>query len=391
MNRFATIDASSAEKIARDGVTALERGDGATARQCFSSLIESGFTTTPMRMMLVRACKLDNDLEAEAEALDSWLAVDPENLNGLLLRADCHRRNEDPRATASFFRQALVRARSAGPQPPEIIAELRSAQAYIDDQAREFGNAIHSAISSLDRDGGTRLSHAVDMLEGKRDIHPQQPSVLYLPYLPQRQFFEREEFEWVERLEGATGAIRGELIQLLDEDAPFRPYVEAEANRPSRNFAGLLDDPSWSAFYLWKDGAVVEENVRRCPKTIEALSKVPLSNIGSRTPSVLFSMLRPRAHIPPHHGMLNSRLICHLPLIVPDGCWLRVGNETRTVEQGRMLIFDDSIEHEAKNESDETRIILLFDIWRPELDESERAGISAIFDAIDRFTGLPDA
>jgi hypothetical protein len=61
------------------------------------------------------------------------------------------------------------------------------------------------------------------------------------------------------------------------------------------------------------------------------------------------------------------------------------------VEAGQMLIFDDSIEHEAKNESNETRIILLFDIWRPELTETERAGISAIFDAIDRFSGLPDA
>ena len=89
--------------------------------------------------------------------------------------------------------------------------------------------------------------------------------------------------------------------------------------------------------------------------------------------------------------MLNCRLICHLPLIVPPGCWLRVGNETRHWEEGKLMIFDDSIEHEAKNESDQTRIILLFDIWRPELSEHERTGISAIFDAIDRFSGLPDA
>lgn len=385
------IDRSAAEQVARDGVAALERGDAKAARQCFSSLIESGFATTPMRMMLIRACKLDNDILAEGQAIDALLAADPDNLSGLLLRADCYRRDEDPRATASFFQRALARARTAGPVAPEIAAELRSAQAYIDGQAREFGTAIQSAITSLDRDGGTRLSHAVDMLQGKRQIYPQQPSVLYLPYLPERQFFEREEFDWVEGLEAATDEIRAELLTLIEEDAPFRPYVEAEDNRPRRNFAGLLDDPSWSALYLWKDGQLVDENARRCPRTMDALSKVPVSRIGTRTPSVLFSMLRPGAHIPPHHGMLNSRLICHLPLIVPDGCWLRVGNETRRVEAGRMLIFDDSIEHEAKNESDETRIILLFDIWRPELTETERAGISAIFDAIDKFSGLPDA
>ena len=89
--------------------------------------------------------------------------------------------------------------------------------------------------------------------------------------------------------------------------------------------------------------------------------------------------------------MLNCRLICHLPLIVPDGCWLRVGNETRQWEQGKLLIFDDSIEHEARNPSGEMRIILLFDIWRPELSDAERHGISTVFEAIDTFQTLPDA
>jgi aspartyl/asparaginyl beta-hydroxylase (cupin superfamily) len=122
-----------------------------------------------------------------------------------------------------------------------------------------------------------------------------------------------------------------------------------------------------------------------------ALERVPLSDIGARTPAVLFSRLEPGAHIPPHSGMLNCRLICHLPLVVPKGCWLRVGNEKREWEEGKLLIFDDSFEHEAMNPSGELRIILLFDIWRPELGSEERSSISAIFDAIDQFRGLPDA
>ena len=89
--------------------------------------------------------------------------------------------------------------------------------------------------------------------------------------------------------------------------------------------------------------------------------------------------------------MLNSRLICHLPIIVPPGCWLRVGNETREWEEGKLLIFDDSMEHEAKNPTGELRIILLFDIWRPELTAAKSAEISAIFDAIDSFQPLPEA
>jgi aspartyl/asparaginyl beta-hydroxylase (cupin superfamily) len=89
--------------------------------------------------------------------------------------------------------------------------------------------------------------------------------------------------------------------------------------------------------------------------------------------------------------MLNCRLICHLPLIVPAGCWLRVGNETRQWEEGKLLIFDDSFEHEAKNPSDEVRIILLFDVWRPEITEDERSAVSSIFNAIDKFQPLPVA
>ena len=75
---------------------------------------------------------------------------------------------------------------------------------------------------------------------------------------------------------------------------------------------------------------------------------------------------------------------------MPKSCWLRVGNETREWEEGKLLIFDDSIEHEAKNPAEDLRIILLFDVWRPELGEEERAAISSIFEAIDRFQGVPE-
>src|SRR5207248_7160597 len=111
---------------------------------------------------------------------------------------------------------------------------------------------------------------------------------------------------------------------------------------------------------------------RALPTHRRGVAQGAMSKIGARTPAVLFSRLEPGAHIPPHNGMLNCRLICHLPLIVPAGCWLRVGNETREWEDGKLLIFDDSIEHEARNPSGEIRIILLFDIWRPELSEAER-------------------
>jgi hypothetical protein len=315
------------------------------------------------------------------------------NLAALLDRGDAFA-HSDARAAMSFYQAALQTARTSPYADANTLSRLRAAQEFIQRRAGEFQHSLDQALADFrpeDPAANIRLTHALEMLKGQREIFPQQPSVLYYPYLAQQQFFEREEFDWVEQLEAATPIIREELVALVNEGADFRPYVEDDPNRPRRDFHGLNENRSWTALYLWRDSKLIEEHARRCPRTVEALNKVPLSHIGARTPAVLFSRLEPGAHIPPHHGMLNCRLICHLPLIVPQGCWLRVGNETREWQEGKLLIFDDSIEHEAKNPSGELRIILLFDIWRPELTESERQGISAIFDAIDTFQTLPDA
>jgi aspartate beta-hydroxylase len=320
-------------------------------------------------------------------------APDTVKIRELLGRGDSYAADDDARAAMSFYQAALGAARAGQPIDAQTMADLRRAQAFIQQRAAEFEQALDRAVESVgvaDATGRRRLSHAMDMLKGKRGIYPQQPSVFYYPYLEQRQFWERDEFYWVPELEAQTAVIRAELEGLLGDGADFRPYVEVEEDRPHRDFHGLNGDESWTALYLWKDGKVVEENARRCPQTMAALEKVPLSRIGRRTPAVLFSRLLPGAHIPPHHGMLNSRLICHLPLIVPPGGWLRVGNEQREWREGELLIFDDSIEHEARNPSAETRIILLFDVWKPELGEDERAAISDIFEAIDAYSGAAD-
>jgi hypothetical protein len=314
-------------------------------------------------------------------------------LQATLARADDFAARGDVRAAVAFYQSALKSVRDVGGLDRDTIAQLQRAQAFVAGRVREFQQSLEQAVAHAhpaDPVAALRLAHSLDMLKGERQVYQQQPSVLYYPYLAQRQYFEREEFEWVPALEAATPAIREELAALVDEGADFRPYVENHPDRPNRDFHGLNDNPDWTALYLWRDGKVVEQNAARCPKTMTALENVPLSRIGSRTPAVLFSRLEPGAHIPPHSGMLNCRLICHLPLIVPNGCWLRVGNETREWEEGKLLVFDDSFEHEAKNPTGELRIILLFDIWRPELGEEERTAISAIFDSIDRFRGLPE-
>jgi aspartyl/asparaginyl beta-hydroxylase (cupin superfamily) len=97
------------------------------------------------------------------------------------------------------------------------------------------------------------------------------------------------------------------------------------------------------------------------------------------------SVLKPGTHIQPHHGMLNTRLIVHVPLVSNPDCGIRVGAETRGWVPGRALIFDDSFEHEAWNKGRETRAVLLFEIWRPEISMEEREALTRLFETIDHY------
>ncbi|MFL6763879.1 MAG: aspartyl/asparaginyl beta-hydroxylase domain-containing protein, partial [Sphingomicrobium sp.] len=103
--------------------------------------------------------------------------------------------------------------------------------------------------------------------------------------------------------------------------------------------------------------------------------------VPGASPNAMFSLLAPKTRIPPHVGVSNARLVCHLPLVVPEGCWFRVGDETRLWERGKAFVFDDTIEHEAMNPSDELRVVFIFDVWHPDLSEDERGAVAALIGA----------
>jgi aspartate beta-hydroxylase len=112
---------------------------------------------------------------------------------------------------------------------------------------------------------------------------------------------------------------------------------------------------------------------------------MPLVRIRDHAPETLYSVLRPGTHILPHRGVTNTRLVTHLPLIVPPDCALRVGGETHVWEEGRCITFDDTFEHEAWNRSDQTRVVLILDSWNPDLSEAEQAAVTDLVAAIGDF------
>lgn len=376
------MDSSSLIAEAR---AALQRRDGAEARRLLGELSED---QTPW-ILLAQACNIAGDTASEEEALQKQLAVEPRHLPALILTAELKARASDDRAANSFFQAALNQASVMDDVPAALHPMLSRAQDFIAQTQKRFESHLldQLARSGLTNEG--RVGTAIDMLLGKKELYLQQPSSFYFPGLPQRQFYERDEFEWLADVEAAVPAMRNELLAVLSEGKDFEPYVEATSDRP-RAANPLINDPSWGAYYFWRNGKQVEENAVRCPATMAALALAPMPVIDQRSPIALWSLLKPGTHIQPHHGLLNTRLICHIPLIVPGDCALRVGNEVREWREGEALIFDDSFEHEAWNRSDSTRVILLFEIWRPEISIEERAALTAIFETINDYQGVPE-
>jgi aspartyl/asparaginyl beta-hydroxylase (cupin superfamily) len=159
----------------------------------------------------------------------------------------------------------------------------------------------------------------------------------------------------------------------------------SDPTRPRTEYHGLVDNPDWSTLYVFSQGRRVPEIEESFPQTLAAVEQLDLARITVRAPSILFSRLAPGARIPPHHGVMNARLICHLPLVVPPGCGFRVGGEMREWREGELLVFDDTVKHEAWNDSSSDRIILIFDVWRPEVSPEERRAITALFQIVDNF------
>ncbi len=358
-------------------VAALRAGQIAEARAMVAAMPDAS------PLLVARCCSLAGDIEGEIAALAGLIAREPRHLQALLAMGEAQQKIGDRRAATAYFQTALAQAGYAG-APDSLRPLLVRAQNFIAENSALFQGQLESRIGEEVAASSPRIRLALDMLMGRTQLYLQQPSMFYFPGLPQRHFYEREEFAWVPEMEAMTPALQEELHAALAEHVEFAPYVMTRADRPPANNK-LRDDLRWSSYFFLKEGKPVAGHADRCPATMQALTLPDLPYIPGRSPMALWSLLRPGAHIEPHYGLLNTRLICHLPLIVPPGCGFRCGAERRDWEEGRMLIFDDSVEHEAWNRGEALRVVLLFEIWRPEIAEEERLAIADILSAIEGF------
>jgi aspartyl/asparaginyl beta-hydroxylase (cupin superfamily) len=127
----------------------------------------------------------------------------------------------------------------------------------------------------------------------------------------------------------------------------------------------------------------------RCPRTVAALRAWPQWDVPGSGPTAMFSVLQPKTRIPPHTGVSNARLVVHLPLVIPERCGFRVGAQRREWHPGKAFVFDDTIEHEAWNDSESARMVLIIDIWNPCLTPAERDHVRCVTAAIGEYYGQP--
>ena len=192
---------------------------------------------------------------------------------------------------------------------------------------------------------GERLTRAIAHLQSRESLIGDPP------------VFDAAEFDFTQQLESNWQLVRKEYQQ-LSRYLDLIPLFE-EVSADQKN---ISKGNTWRTLFLYGFGERVDAICEHLPETSRLLSNIP------NLQNAFFSILEPGSHIPAHRGLTKGMLTCHLALKVPspeDSCRLRVDSEVVCWSEGKVLVFDDTYEHEVWNDSDETRAVLLFHVDRP--------------------------
>jgi len=332
------------------------------------------------------ALRLLGDFHGALLVLDDALAMQPYDFAALLGKAAMLETIGRAQAAADVYRNALKIAPPRERCPPAILAQIEHADGVVRRHAEALRDHMRAGVAALrDKiDAATldRFDEGLEIYAGLKRAPRQEPLLLDYPRLPAIPFHDRALFPWLETLEAATPVIRAELDALLASSMEeFAPYIAYPRGAPVNQWGELNHSRKWTSLWLWRDGARQDAVCERCPQTAALLESLPMCRQEGFAPTAVFSALQPHTHIPAHTGSSNVRLLTHLPLILPGPARFRVGNTVRDWKMGEAWVFDDTIEHEAWNDADEMRVILIFDIWNPSLSEGEQALITAMMQA----------
>lgn len=336
------------------------------------------------------ALRLLGDFHASLAVLDEALDMKPYDFAALLAKGAMLEKINRPKAAVEVYRNALKIAPPRAHCPPAVTTQMDYAARMVDQHAKALGDFMRQRLSGLRADVGQaaldRFDEGLEIYAGLIQPPKQQPLLLNYPRLPVIPFYDRSLFPWLSTLEDATPVIQAELTALLETGFDdFAPYIAYPKGAPVNQWGELNHSRKWSSLFLWKDGRRQDAICARCPDTAALLDSLPMADQDSFSPTAMFSALQPHTHIPAHTGSSNVRLLAHLPIILPGPARFRVGNTVKSWEMGKAWIFDDTIEHEAWNDADALRVILIFDVWNPYLDDKEKILITEMMKAQREF------
>ncbi len=317
-------------------------------------------------------------------AVHQALALAPLDFMALVMRASLLERLEDAEAGQAWDNAIAQRPEGelAPPLAQAVAAGVAVRDTWLAQREADLREAAADALIQAGAEEALRIARFQSNVLRRTKVYRSQPSHYHWPGLAEWEFYPRRRFPWLATFEAATPVIRTELEALMrSERAELVPYLQYESHEPLAQWRELNRNLDWTAIHLVDHGLTIAANADQCPQTMDLLKLVDQPQIPGAGPTAMFSLLAPGKTIPPHTGVNNTRLLCHLPLIVPDGCWFRVGAETREWQEGEGFVFDDTIEHEAANPSDRLRVVMIFDLWHPDLSETEKQAIAAIIAA----------
>lgn len=365
------------------GNLALKTGDLKLAVTHFSSYIQNGSPLADAFSSLALTLKKLSRTEDALDIIEDGVRAYPESQNCWFIKGAIEeaadRLGEAVKSYQTFL--ALVESdkeplKSLHKSAEQVKLRIPYLLKLMEKNLRHTLINQHGLSQKTDK----RFLNAIDVLFGHKQIYSQQPKQFFFPELPQKQFYSLDDIDAPPLSEWEFLEIQKEAQAVTQEPTNFEPYLESGKNVQSSKDIPLVDNVDWGALYLIRDGIETSGARERFPAAFSYIEKFDLCRTSAGTPSVLFSKLTPGTHIPPHNGMVNTRLICHLPLIIPQNCGLRVGNETIEWTEGELIIFDDTIEHEAWNKGTRDRVVLLFDIWRPELSSREKMLVASLLE-----------
>jgi len=370
------------ETLEQQADRAAAAGQFAAARSFLERAVETEGSSIDLWMKLSAMRKASGDLDGSLAAVDRALALSPLDFSGLLSRAVILDQRGDGEAGEAYG-QALAQLPPDGDIPEAMKPAVAHARRRRDEHRLLLEKRLlRSLPAELDAAARARAERFISNRAHRTRHYHQEPSDFHYPGLPEIEFHDRGLFKGLEALEQSTDDIRAEFNALIEaEAAEMVPYIQYPDRVPMRQWKELNNNRNWTAIHLLRNGQRVEANARHCPKTLAAIARMDQPQVPGASPNAMYSLLAPRTRIPPHTGVANTRLVCHLPLIVPAGCGFRVGGTTRDWRVGEAFVFDDTIEHEAWNDSNDLRVVLIVDLWPPALALGDRQAVAAVIGA----------